>query len=155
MHHYDKLYRTPSIGNVGWFVIALPHLYNACQQVGGLSLPWPGLEFIMKTHGVERVFIGSNPPGDANKFPTRLVLAMCLSTRVLAKGHRGKPCKARKEERLKRGLMPFLPLEEKIQDMYRLPKENRWIRRQNLFVYLIAQMKKVPNDDAQNVPDIL
>jgi hypothetical protein len=154
MWYYNRVYQATAICKIQWFIVGLSHLYNAARQVGGLDLDWPDLEYIVKMHGSQRIFVGT-PPTDPYDFVNRYVLACHMSPRFLAPDFRSKSKSAPrtpKETRTKRGLMPDLPLEAKIREFYGPNKDDRWMQRHNIFNYLHKQKespKKATASDSQ------
>ncbi|KAF1360169.1 hypothetical protein EJ07DRAFT_155169 [Lizonia empirigonia] len=136
---FHNFYHSTSISKVQWFIIALSHLYNATRKLGLLELEWPDLEFIIKTNGPQRIFVG-DPPTSRDEFEDRYRLATCTTSRTMASDYRAKgkyqpgaPNMAKK----KRGLRPNFPLQQKIKAYYGPGcKEDRWLKRHAIFNYL-------------------
>jgi hypothetical protein len=139
MWQFGKTYHGFSIAKVGWSVTFLSHLYNATRQIGGLETHWPDLEYIIKMHGAERIFVGG-PPTNPQDFLERVYISTCISSRITAKDFRvsgktypGIPAELKK----KRGLTSHFPLEELISKYYGPDKNNdRWLKRHAVFNHL-------------------
>jgi hypothetical protein len=78
MWYFNRIYQAAAITKIQWFIVGLSHLYNAARQVGGLDLAWPDLDYIIETHGSQRIFVGT-PPTDPYDFLNRYVLACHMS----------------------------------------------------------------------------
>lgn len=155
MYHYHKYYQSLAIQKVQWFVTAFAHLYNACRQIGGLTVPWHDLDFIIKMQGTKRIFI-ADPPTNPNLFYNRLTLAMCSSTRWLSKDYYGKWKRAPKEVIAKRGFRTHFPLEAKIREYYGCnSNDDRWIRLHNLFAHLKKALEKQVEESPEKDPDAM
>jgi hypothetical protein len=136
MWQFCKTYHGFSIAKVGWFVTFISHLYNATRQIGDLDTPWPDLEYIIKMHGAERLFVGG-PLLNPKDFLERLYISTCISSRIRAKDFRlsgktypGMPAELKR----KRGLMSHFPLESLISKYYSPDKnEDRWLKRHAVF----------------------
>ncbi|KAF2876853.1 hypothetical protein BDV95DRAFT_468050, partial [Massariosphaeria phaeospora] len=136
-YYYQMTYDVISIPRMQWFFIALAHLYNACSQVGGLTLPWPDLDFVIKMQDSKRIFI-SDPPTEPDQFFGRLLVGMSGSSRNLAKDHNKMHARLKKELKAKRGFSTFFPLEQKIREYYGPnPNNDRWIRLHNVFAHVL------------------
>ncbi|KAF2109098.1 hypothetical protein BDV96DRAFT_605172 [Lophiotrema nucula] len=138
-YHYHKTYSAMSVSKIGWFVVALCHLYNAAKLVGGLDVSWPDLDFIIESHGVKRIFVG-DPPTDPSLLYDRFRLAMTTSLRNFTKDGRERNNKcvpvSKETIRKKRGLKVYQPLPEKIRDYYAAREDEKWIHLHNLFNHL-------------------
>ena len=158
MWHFNKLYQATAICKVQWFITYLSHLYNAARQVGGLDITWPDLDFIIKMHGQQRIFLG-DPPKHPESFLDRFYLASNVSSQYMAPDCRirGKFAPvAPQQVRRKRGLMPHFPLEETIRAFYGPdPRNNRWVKRHAIFNYLHQRRKSSANASAQDTAEAL
>lgn len=139
LYHFHTLYSSTAIGKIQWFIICFCHLYNACRQIGGLSVSWPDLEYIIEMHGVGRIFVGGRPT-DPYFFFERLNLALARTSRAITSEYWRKNTKwmrASKDAKEKRGLQQLFPLDQRVRDYYynhRLDEHS--IRLHNLFAYL-------------------
>jgi hypothetical protein len=119
MRSYHRLYHSSAIATVPWFIVGLAHLYNACRQVGGLTSPWPDLDFIIQSQGPARIFVGG-PPTDPHTFYQRVRLAIGISALAISP-----------------------PLEDKITAYYNTRScEKRSSQLHNIFVFLHNDLRK-------------
>jgi hypothetical protein len=152
-YHFSRQYQMLAISKTTWFWVSLIHLYNACRQIGGLSVSWPDLEYMIETHGDERVFVGARPR-DPQLFYGRWTLGLSLSSRALVEdGIRRNTredgtsrnirwARADKATKAKRGLLLQLPMGQKLGEYYyKYNRENRWIRLHNLFAYALHEQE--------------
>ncbi|KAF2749825.1 hypothetical protein M011DRAFT_484514 [Sporormia fimetaria CBS 119925] len=146
LYHFQNKYQMLTISKTQWFIIALCHLYNACRQIGGLSAPWPDLEYIIETHGTRRIFIGARPT-DPQKFAERLNMGLLCSARGFSEDQRIRTKwntlpRTDKKTRGKRGLKLHSVLTELVNGYYYgHTNENRWIRLHNLFAHIYQKEK--------------
>jgi hypothetical protein len=145
MWNFNRTYNGFSIAKVKWFVTTLAHLYNAAIEVGGLSLVWRDLDYIITMHGSNRLFVGGAPE-DPQDFLERYYMSTCVSSRVIAKDYkhgRGYLPLVSNEIQKKRGLAPHFLLEDAIVKYYGPDeKGERWLKRHAIFNSLHQLVKQ-------------
>jgi hypothetical protein len=158
MWNFNRTYHGFSIAKVKWFVTTLAHLYNATLKVGGLTLLWPDLDYIISLHGADRLFVGGVPqvPQD---FLERWYMSTCISSRSMTKDFKQTGAflpQVSNEVKSKRGLAPHFRLEDAIYKYYGPDEKNeRWLKRHAIFncLHQLAKQASVGSRSVESALD--
>ncbi|KAK7184204.1 hypothetical protein DPSP01_001160 [Paraphaeosphaeria sporulosa] len=154
MWFYHRMYHSSAINTICWFVVGLAHLYNACRQVGGLNSTWADLEFVIKSQGSSRIFVGG-PPTEPDTFYQRVRLALGHSVCEHASDYyRHKIDRPKSVRRQKRSLTNYPLLEAKILAYYQTKsQEKRSSLLHNIFVFLHEDLENAAAKGSSTIPN--
>jgi hypothetical protein len=158
MWNFNRTYHGFSIAKVKWFMTTVAHLYNAARQVGGLTLPWPDLDYIISLHGTDRLFVGGIPRNPQD-FLERWYMSICISSRSMAKDFKQTGAflpQVSDKVKNKRGLTPHFRLEDAIYKYYGPDeKGKRWLKRHAIFncLHQLAKQNSVGSRSVENALD--
>ncbi|KAM3417680.1 hypothetical protein BST61_g5916 [Cercospora zeina] len=126
-----------------WGSVLYPaHLYNACQQSGGLDAPWRDIEYMIETHAAKRLFVGV-PPSEASDYIERFVFALGGSASNFARNRRpgGGHSLIVQSKKGPRGLKTTTPVRDTFESRYVGGESQAVLSKANLVAMLSVAMK--------------
>ncbi|KAK4692795.1 hypothetical protein P7C71_g4476, partial [Lecanoromycetidae sp. Uapishka_2] len=130
-----------SLTNAYDTIISAAHLYNAVRQTKRISSEWLDMEFLIKTHTPERLFVGGLPttPGDFSK---RYQLALGASALNFAKNGRNPKYIESTKDGLSRRMRKSLPIHDIFCGRYRGLEQKANLSNENVEALLTGQASR-------------